>query len=308
MVSRDLPRTVSAHWILLGHDAELLGSLAATAPADCTITTTATGIGASVRTALAEGAQRFAIVGGDRELHAAVEAMRVCIDEGWARPPLQVRFPDDPSIDPTETIRLLIALLPTEPGGLAATLGLAADPRATISMLGTDHAWGPLDVGIVTADDRTSVLVSTLDIGIDAVERPRFGARPSIQVTIDIEGRRARRRRDVAMLHRGPAEPLGWIAIANGQYERLARIAPRAIPHDRAFDVLIGRGDVRAVRRWRRTARHAGHVPDPAIDEWLSDRITLGFDRPIVARLDGDAIGAERLEVRLTRLGIALKI
>jgi len=299
---------MSTGWVLVGGDEPLLGSLADAMPVGTDAATVGSDIASTVRAALEAGEQRFAIIGGDRELHAAVDAMRACIDDGWSGAPLAVRFPDDPSIDPADAVQLLVALLPIEPGGLAATLGLGLDPRATVSMLATDHAWGPLDVGLVTIDARTSVLVSTLDLGIDRLERPLLGKRPEVQVTIELDGRRAKRRRDEAVTHRGVPEPLGWITIANGQYEGQARIAPRAVPHDRAFDVSIGRGDARAVTRWRRAARRAAHVPDPSIEEWLCDRVTVRCSAPVPARLDGSSIEGERFEVRLARLGIALKI
>lgn len=294
---------MSVRWILLGGDAALLASLAADPPSGVECVASGGAIAASVRDGVAAGEQRFAVVGGDTELHAAVDAMRACIDAGWTGPRLPVRFPDDPSIDPLEPIALCIALLPTAPGGLAATLGIEPDARAAAAMLTTDHVWGPLDVGLVTVDDRSTVLVSTFDVGIDAQGRH---VRRSVSSTLG--GHLAKRRRDASELHVRDEGPLGWIAIANGQYDGTSRIAPRAVPHDRALDVLLGGGDARTVSRWRRAARRGAHVPDPSIEEWLCDHVALRFSEPVTASLDGISMPMERFEVRMSRLGIALKI
>ena len=294
---------MTTRWILLGSDEPLLASLAADAPSGVGCVAAGTDIDARVRAALAAGEQRFAVVGGDVELHATVDSMRARIEDGWTGPGLRLRFPEDPSIDPHEQVSLCVALLPTAPGGLAATLGIEPDARAALTMLATDRAWGPLDVGLVTIDERRTVLVSAFDVGVDTLAR-----RERRTVSLTLDGRLAKRRRDEVGTHSRDDEPLGWIAIANGQYEGASRIAPRAVPHDRAFDVLIGRGDARAVRRWRRAARRSAHVPDPAIEEWLSDGVSMRFSEPVTARLDGAPTSMERFEVRMSRLGIALKI
>jgi diacylglycerol kinase family enzyme len=303
-------------WIVLGRDASLLEAVRAQLPQglDATIRTgSPTSLAEATRSALAAGEQRILVVGGDRELHDVVDGIRLAEDARRALHPLPVRWPDDPSIDPSEAIRVVVALRAAEEGGLASTLGLGADPFTRLDALATDAVWGPLDVGVVdlVRPDETrlrSVLVSGMHTGLHLL-RGRSARRAGIAATeLSVTGRPSK--------GRGAAEPmrieggsLGFLSVANGQCDGVARIAPRAVPQDRAFDVLVGRGTSREVRRWRRLARRGMHVPDRSIGEWLASTVSLRLAGPIPVMLDGYRIeGVTRVDLELHRLGIALKV
>lgn len=294
-------------WWLLGRDEQQLRALAATASPELALQiASGADLRATAASLLEAGAQRFAILGDDPELHDVVAAIVAAARSGWAPAPIPVHYPDDPMIDRTEPVRALVALLPIRGEGLSATLGIAPVARAAdpCAMLGSARAWGPLDVGILRRDGIEDVLVSVLELAADAL--PRRAVPPTL--TLEIHGRPALRRRDEPGELQLEPLPLGWFAIANGQYAEGARIAPRAVPHDRMLDVLLGRGDRREVVRWRRAARRAAHVPDRAITELLADRIAITGSVPMGARLDGREVAVQQLELRLERFGIALKI
>lgn len=289
-------------WVILGTDAEHVASVAASLPAGIDAVATPGDVRTVAAGALAAGAQRFLVAGGDRDLHDLVAAVR-------ATPPrdaLTVRFPDDPMIEPTEHVVVFVAIAPAVSSGLARTIGI--QPGA-LPNLGNDHAWGPLDVGILTLEGTEHVMVSHMEIAIDEQPTPgRFRRAPAPQVQLSLNGRRTNRlRAPFEPHHRGP-EPLGWIAIANGQYMGDARIAPRAVPHDRGLDVLIGSGDARTVRGWRRAALHAAHESDAGIEGWLADAVQVRVDRPVRLRLDDRWLTGSEVSLRIERPGIALKV
>lgn len=260
-------------------------------------------VGSGASASAIGASQRIVVAGDDAELHDLVEALRGADHDA---PAIPVRFPEDPSIDPSEPVRFIVALSPRSDGGLARTIGIR--PDSPMARSDDDAVWGPLDIGIVTIDGAERVLVSHLDIGLDAQPRGMLGRMRAPMVSGSFRGRRPMRRGEPMTQHAIEAQPLGWIAIANGQYEGDARIAPRAVPHDRAFDLLLARGDLRSIRRMRRDATRAAHVPDRAIEERLIDAATLTFDRPVRLRLDDRWLTATSVSLRLERLGIALKV
>lgn len=257
---------------------------------------------------LRAGQQRILVCGGDAIVHDVVEAIRPTLTDGSALPALPVRYPDDPFIDPSEPVRVLLALFPSAPNGIARTIGVTADEAATLASLPTPNAWGPLDVGVARLDEVETVLVSMFDAGIDRLASGVLGRRAAaVAAVVETHGRAARARGQT-MTHERREVPLGWIAIANGQFDGELRIAPRAVPHDRAFDLVQGAGDPVTVRRWRRAALRGAHVPDRRIAEQLADQVMVSFDREVPVRLDGRELRCSRFEVRIERLGIALKV
>jgi len=215
------------------------------------------------------------------------------------------------------------------------TFGLSQDPREAARHLGGKMQWGRLDVGRVRYRDaggieasRWFVNIAEAGIGAEVVASAarmprwlggrayRIGAVKAIlrykpqEATVMMNARKARGVRADARLEQTTyAGALTMFVVANCQFFGGGlRVAPRAIPSDAMFDVLVGHGSkgdaVRALRRMER----GEHVPHPTIGEYLADRITLDGPEPIAIEADGESLGTTPAVFELAVSAIPLKI
>ena len=71
-------------------------------------------------------------------------------------------------------------------------------------------------------------------------------------------------------------------------------LGPRAHPNDGLLDIADATLPMRALLLARTRARSGAHVPHPEIDGRRVPAAQLHFDRPVLVRLDGDAVGSFR--------------
>lgn len=215
------------------------------------------------------------------------------------------------------------------------TFGLPSEPEASARHLNDKTLWGKLDVGRVrfrTESGETAVrwFINVAEAGIGAhvvrtaARMPRALAGPSYRLaalkgiltfrpqeaTCSLNGRSARgARRDEPLGALSQAGRFTMVVVANGQFFGGGlRVAPRAIPSDAMFDVLVGEGSrLDAARALQRMPR-GEHVPSATITEYLADSVTVDGPIPLAVEADGEWLGTTPATFDLVPAAIALKI
>lgn len=267
------------------------------------------------RDAVARGVRFIAAMGGDGTVHEVVNGL---MGEQGARS-------DD----------IVLGLLPSGTGcDLARTFGIPQDPVAAAVHLAGDGVWGRLDVGRVRVrapdgSQRSRWFINVAEAGIgaavvaSAAKMPgwlggrayRLAAMKAIATFrpraahVEMNGRDVRRTKVGSPLGRIATDAtVTMLVVANGQFFGGGlRVAPRAIPSDAMFDVLIGEGTkADAVRALQKMPRGA-HVPDRTIAEYLADSVHVDADG-LAVEADGELIGMTPATFDLVADAITLKI
>lgn len=175
----------------------------------------------------------------------------------------------------------------------APTVAADADLRALVEDARRRGA-DPPTVGLLGGD-----LCRTLG-GTGSVERlrsPDAMALPVDVVRVEVDGRPPHW--FVAHLVARRRLWWGWACVAmNAQWLGDRDLGPRSHPGDGLVDVTSG--DLPLGDRWtaRTRVRTGTHLPHPALRVQRAGDVEVRFPRPLVVRLDGDAVGTAR-SVRL---------
>jgi YegS/Rv2252/BmrU family lipid kinase len=240
------------------------------------------------RRAIAEGAGRLIVVGGDGTLNEVVNGYLAGAG-GAAR--------DAPAL----------ALVPLGTGSdFARGLGISGE-AAAIEVLGRGQL-RPLDLGLATFRDArgrevTRAFANVADFGLgpetsEVIARGSkrlgpaaylYGALRAIAafaptpLRVEVDG---------ATVYEGPS---GMAVVANGSYFGGGmQVAPRADLNDGAFDVLVlDRTSRRALVREILPRIYRGtHVDHPAVRQARGRAVTIAAERPFPLEVDGEIVGA----------------
>ncbi|HEX9774789.1 MAG TPA: diacylglycerol kinase family protein [Actinomycetota bacterium] len=267
------------------------------------------------REAVAGGIRYVVAVGGDGTVHEVVNGLM---------------GPDGPAAED-----LVLGVIPSGSGcDFVRTFGIKQEPERAASYLAGKTVWGKLDVGRVRyatrQEERTRWFVNVAEAGIGAhVVRaaatfPRFLAgrayrlaalkgiltyRPQ-RAVLAMNGRKARGVKPDA-----PLGPLGvdakatMVVVANCQFFGGGlRVAPRAIPSDGMFDVLVGEGGTMQALTALRKMPLGDHVPAATIAEYVADAVTLDGPSPLLIEADGELLGTTPATFDLVRGAISMKV
>ena len=268
------------------------------------------------RAALDDGIGFIAAVGGDGTVHEVVNGMMD--DEG-------PRSPD-----------AILGLVPSGTGSdFVRTFGIRPEPDRAARGLAGKTIWGKLDIGRVRYRDaggaearRWFVNIAEAGIGAavvrSAAHMPRWiGGRAyrlaalqgivtfkPQEASLLLHGRKARGTRgdaaDEELTHAGV---VSMVVVANGQFFGGGlRVAPRAIPSDGRFDVLVGEGTKMQALTALRKMPLGAHVPDATFAEFLADSLSLESLQPLPVEADGEYLGTTPAAFDLVRAAIQLKV
>jgi hypothetical protein len=119
----------------------------------------------------------------------------------------------------------------------------------------------------------------------------------SVPVTVEIDGRPARRAR------------VSTVVVAIGEYLRGHDLVPRGHPGDGRAEILTFRLGRRERRAMRRRLTGGEHLPHPRIDVTSGRRIRLRADRPLPLEVDGEPAGrAAAVEVTVVPAAYRLSL
>jgi YegS/Rv2252/BmrU family lipid kinase len=268
------------------------------------------------RAAIHDGVRFIVAMGGDGTVHEVVNGMMA--DDG----------PSDPEA--------VLGVVPSGSGcDLARTFGIRQDPVEAARGLAGKTVWGKLDIGRVryrTAEGsdarRWFVNIAEAGIGAAVVEAaakmPRWlggrayrlaalkgilGFRPQ-EASLLMNGRKARGTRlDTPFEETTYGGTVTMIVVANCQFFGGGlRVAPRAIPSDGAFDIVVGEGTKMEALTALRKMPLGTHVPAPTMMEFLADRVELNGTEPMRIEADGELLGSTPATFDLVRAAIPLKV
>lgn len=264
--------------------------------------------------ALADGRRYVVAVGGDGTVHEVVNGL------------MDDRGPRDPDA--------VLGIVPAGSGcDFAKTFGISDDPQQSARALVHDGIWGKLDLGRVTyrtADggDASRWFCNVAEAGIgarvvtSAARYPRLLgglayrlasltaiARYTPQAaTVGMVGMRARARAGEPTQISHDAT-VTMVVVANCQFFGGGlRVAPRAIPSDAMFDVLIGEGTKAEAVRALRKMPHGTHVPDKTIAEYLASSVTIDGPEALQVEADGEPLGTTPARFEVIPALLNLKI
>lgn len=267
------------------------------------------------RDAILGGSRFVTAMGGDGTVHEVVNGM----------------MGEECALDP----EAMLGLLPSGTGSdFVRTFGLPQDPVEAARHLTGKMTWGRLDVGRVRYVDaagarasRWFINVAEAGIGAAVVQRASkmrragalsyriaalrtiIGYKPQ-DATVRMNGRTVRGTRpDTPLAEITHAARVTMAVVANGQfYGGGLRVAPRAIPSDAMFDVLIGEGSKLDAVRALQKMPNGTHVPDATIAEFLADVVRLDGPEPLQIEADGEFLGFSPASFDLVPSAIGLKI
>jgi YegS/Rv2252/BmrU family lipid kinase len=269
---------------------------------------------ALTRTALADGYRFIASVGGDGTVHEVVNGLMD--DDG----PLEADA--------------VLGVIPSGTGcDFARTFGIRQNPVEAARGLSGTKLWGTLDIPRITYRDasgepatRWFVNIAETGIGVavvrSAARMPRwFGGRAyrlaalrgiisfaPQEVSVRMNGRKARGRRDAPMEDTAHAARVTMVVIANGQFFGGGlRVAPRAIPSDGLLDVLVGEGTKLQALTALRKMPLGAHVPAETFSEYLADRIELEGTAPVWIEADGEVLGTTPASIDVVAGALQMK-
>jgi diacylglycerol kinase (ATP) len=268
------------------------------------------------RAAVEDGRFFVVAVGGDGTLHEVVNGLMG--EEGPIVP------------------ELVIGMVPSGSGcDFARTFGLPQDTLDAARALGGKNLWGALDIGRVryrgadgSEQKRWFVNIAEAGIGADVVvsaaKMPRrFGGRAyrlaalkaivqfkPVDGHLDMNARKGRGvRPDTPLEPMSHAGRLTMVVVANCQfYGGGLRVAPRAIPSDGKFDVLVGEGTKWDCLRALQKMPRGEHVPSSVFTEYLADKVSLDGMAPLQLEVDGEPIGTTPAVFDLVPAAIRLKV
>jgi len=195
--------------------------------------------------------------------------------------------------------------------------------------------WGRLDIGRVRYRDTNGVerarwFVNIAEAGIgaqvvvSAAAMPKFLGGRAYRLAalrgimtfkpraarVEMHGRRARGVKvGTPLADISQDATITMVVIANCQFFGGGlRVAPRAIPQDAMFDVLVGAGSKFDAIKALQKMPHGAHVPDETISEYLADRVVVTSERPLAIEADGEALGSTPATFDLVHEAIALKV
>ncbi len=256
------------------------------------------------RQALAEGAERLIVVGGDGTLNEVVGG---CLDGSGS----------------TTNGPVTLALLPSGTGSdLARGLGIPSG-AAAITLLQRGQT-RPLDLGLATfrderGDEITRAFANVADFGLGPQTSRAITAGPKglgpaaylygalraiaayaptpIRVTVD-----------GATIHEGPS---GLVAVANGShFGGGMRIAPTARTDDGALDVLVLCDTTRRVLVGDLLPKlySGAHLGHPAVRHARGSVVTVEGAMPFPLELDGEVVGTTPARFTVVRGAVRMLV
>lgn len=250
------------------------------------------------RRALEDGSRFLVAVGGDGTVHEVVNGMMQSGRAGQA----------------------VLGVVPAGSGGdFVKTFGLPARLQDAVRHLGGENTFA-IDIGKITythmGERATGYFANIAEAGFGAevVRRaeklPRFVGRARYLVTflftlgafrirdarVEIDGR----------VHVGP---LTNLVIANCQfYGGGMKIAPKALPDDGRFDVLLIRGTKRDYVANSTKVFRGEHLPSPVIKEYYAERVEVTADMPLRIEADGEMLGSTPATFEIIPSALRLKV
>ena len=200
------------------------------------------------------------------------------------------------------------------------TFGLDRDPETTARHLASEHVM-PVDLGVATYVDRDGkpgrrlfANVAEVGYGAEVVRRaarlPRRLGR--VRYLLAIYATLATMDRQVATVTTAQGDitvPVVELVVANGQFFGGGmKVAPRALPDDGRYNVLIFTGQRSQVFLMTQRIYRGEHLPHPDIREFQSATVSLAPDPPMLVEADGEVLGTTPASFWLLERVLRLKI
>ncbi len=261
---------------------------------------------AAARAALDEGIGYLVAAGDDRTLHEVVNGM---VDLG-----------DDGGLRPVAPDAVLGVVSSGTDGDFVRTFGLDRSVEVIARHL-TGDATMPVDLGVVEYVDtrgrparRVFANLAEVGYGADLIRRSagaprllgRLGRLLSAYAAI---ARLDRQETAVAVAHTTVTVPVVDLVVANGQfYAGGSKVAPRALPDDGRYNVLVFTGQRSQVFTLTSKIYRGEHLPSPDIVEFQSATVALAPPNPLPVAADGQALGVTPARFWLLDTAVRLKI
>jgi diacylglycerol kinase (ATP) len=202
---------------------------------------------------------------------------------------------------------------------LVRTFGLDRAPEVIVRHLASPHVM-PIDLGLITAQDRAGAAVERLFINIAEVGFGGAVAAAARRLPSRLGARRYRlgiiaawggfRRRPMRIRHDGGdhAARLCNVVIANGQFFGGGmKVAPRSLPDDGRFDLQAWGGSPTDIVRAARLLRDGSHLLRPDVLAWPSASVSVCADRPLPVEADGELVGWSPVRFEMLHRTLLLK-
>ncbi|MGH3665553.1 MAG: diacylglycerol/lipid kinase family protein [Egibacteraceae bacterium] len=255
----------------------------------------------AARAALDRGIRYLVAVGGDGTVHEVVNGM----------------FDGDEPLVPGAVLGVASA---GSGGDFARTFGLDRKPAVIARHLASEHTM-PIDVGVVEFVDadghaarRLFANIAEVGYGAEVVRRaerlPRLLGRVRYLLAIYATLiRMTRQEATVEVAQGAQTVPVTELVVANGQFFGGAmKVAPRALPDDGKFNVLVFTGARSQVFLLTQKIFHGEHLPHPEIREYQSPTVAITPSEPMLIEADGEVLGTTPASFRLLERAITLKI
>lgn len=256
----------------------------------------------AARDALASGCRYLVAVGGDGTVHEVANGM---FDERGA---------------PVEDKAVLAVAGAGSGCDFIRTFGLDRAPEVLARHFASETIM-PIDVGCVdyTGFDgqparRLFVNVAEVGYGAEVVrlaERlPRsFGRFRYLLGAWGAIRRVQRPETAVQLAHTEVSKPLVELVVANAQFFGGGmKVAPRALPDDGRFNVLVFFGQRSQVFMLTQKLYRGEHVPHPQISEYQSPTVAVDPSSPLLVEADGELLGTTPARFSLLPRALRLKI
>ncbi|HVM00928.1 MAG TPA: diacylglycerol kinase family protein [Egibacteraceae bacterium] len=276
------------------------------------VETTATGHATrAAREALAEGVRYLCAVGGDGTVHEVVNGM-----VEWTRPS------PGAALEPRPVDREAVLAVAAAGSGsdFARTFGLDRKPEVLARRFATANVM-PVDIGVVhfvgsdgNPQSRVFVNIAEVGYGAEVVRRaarmPRFLGRA--RYLFAAWGAIAALERQETPVTIGKEEKtLGVVelVVANGQFFGGGmKVAPRALPDDNRFNVLVFTGQRSQVFLLTSKMFRGEHLPHPEIVERMAPSVAIAPPKRLLVEADGELLGTTPARFSLLHRAVKLKI
>lgn len=268
---------------------------------DVRVTTDKDDTRAAARAALDEGLRYLIAVGGDGTVHYVVNGM----------------FEDRRPLAPDA----VLGVCATGTGAdFVRSFGLDRPVEVLARHLATTHTFA-IDVGVAEFTDfngrpteRLFANIGEVGYGAEVVRRASRLPRKLGRVRYLLAAWAA-----IAGMQRSPATvevdfttravPLVELVAANGQFFGGGmKVAPRAIPQDGRFNVLLFTGRRSQVFLLTTKLFAGEHLPHPEIVEYQSSACAVTTERPMLVEADGELLGTTPARFQLLKRCLNLKI
>lgn len=252
------------------------------------------------RDAIEDGCSFVVACGGDGTVHEVINGM---MGEGGPRNPYAV-----------------LGIVSAGSGGdFIRTFGLPQRPEDGVQYLKGDSLF-VLDVGKVTfvknGEPSTEYFANVAEAGFGAEVAKRAERLPqwigrlryliSFFVTL---GSFSIGEAQLTLDERSYEGPLTNLVVANCQFFGGGmRIAPKAVPDDGRFDVLVIRGNKRDYVASSTKVFKGDHLPSPFIKEYYAARVEVTSDKPLRVEADGELLGFTPATFQILPDALRLKI